>query len=77
MTHVLFITDAIGDVVEVELFCGAACMRDHGLDPAGNGWPCPEQADYDQHCAHCGALIVAGLSEDRLLDVAELRAGTQ
>ncbi len=59
MTYVRLIEDSRGDLVDIEHYCSTICWRDAGLgDPHGHAWPCPEQADYAQHCPSCGSVAV-------------------
>lgn len=61
MRYIRHIEDATGDLVDIEIYCSADCWRDAGLgDPRGHYVPCPEPADYDQHCPQCGRVVVVG-----------------
>lgn len=67
MTYVRMIEDARGDVVDIEHYCDALCYESGTGEKAfGHHWPCPEQADYDQHCPFCGAVSVIGLDSDAM-----------
>ena len=69
MTYVRMIEDARGDLVDIEHYCDAVCYRaGTGDDPFGHHWPCPESADYDQHCPYCSAVSVPGIDSDYLRD---------
>jgi hypothetical protein len=62
MRHRRDIEDERSDLIEVEIYCSAQCWRDAGLgDPHGHYDPCPEQADYPQHCPTCGVCTVAAI----------------
>ena len=55
MTYVRMIEDCRGDLIEIEHYCSAQCFTEGtGEDAYGHRWPCPEQADYSQHCPTCG-----------------------
>lgn len=59
------IEDVNGDLVDVEVYCSADCWKAAGLgDPFGHYVPCPEAADYDQHCPHCGRVVVAAIGAE-------------
>lgn len=67
MTYVRFIEDSRGDVVDIEHYCDAICYAaGTGESAFGHHWPCPDQADYDQHCPYCGAVSVVGIDSDMM-----------
>jgi hypothetical protein len=62
MRYVRWIEDACGDLVDLEIYCSATCWTESGLgDPYGHYIPCPEAADYDQHCPQCGRVVVVAI----------------
>lgn len=64
MRYVRYIEATNGDLVDIEIYCSSQCWRDAGLgDPFGNYIPCPEKADYSQHCPTCETVTVAAIGE--------------
>lgn len=64
MTFVRLIEDTRGDLVEIEHYCSASCFVEAtGKDAYGHRWPCPERADFPQHCPACGAVSVEAEGE--------------
>jgi hypothetical protein len=62
MRYVDMIEDETGDLVGIDIYCSAACFREGtGQEPFGHAWPCPEAADYDQHCPTCETVTVAAI----------------
>jgi hypothetical protein len=65
MRYVDMIEDETGDLVDIAIYCSASCFTaDTGRDSYGHGWPCPEQADYEQHCPTCGVVTVAAIGSE-------------
>jgi hypothetical protein len=65
MRYVDMIEDETGDLVEIDIYCSADCFREGtGQEPFGHAWPCPEPADYDQHCPTCETVTVAAIGSE-------------
>lgn len=63
-THVQFINDDDGDLVDIFYYCSAFCYtQDTGKSADGHAWPGGSETDYDVYCANenCNALLWKGL----------------
>lgn len=64
-THVEFIEDANGDLIDVWYYCSAPCYRDDtGKGAYGHTYPCPDYGDGDMYCHHCGQWLHCGATSD-------------
>lgn len=64
-THVDFIEDTTGDLVDIEYYCSASCFEiKTGQDSYGKAWPGGSETDYNVYCNHCGALLWEGLENE-------------
>jgi hypothetical protein len=62
MAHLHMLEDSNGDVVDVVVFCGDFCHRQHtGEDYAG--WNGCHEISVTEPCAECGEMV-EGLDED-------------
>lgn len=60
MLHVRFIEDSIGNLVDIEYYCGQLCATEANV-PQPSAWPGGMETDSDQHCTNCETHIAHGL----------------
>jgi len=56
MTHLVFIEDAHGDVVDQEVYCSDFCASTSDLY---NGWNGCNEINVSEPCASCGQVVLA------------------
>ena len=60
MTHIHFVEDERGDLVDLGYYCSRSCYVEAGHTDAG-AWPGGMETDSDVHCETCGDFMWQGL----------------